>query len=399
MPLLFYWMQLIDLWEMKSWMNKHWTQWTITLGLSLIAMILSYLCTNMNVPISGEKSVLRYWCAFTDWVTSGKESDLSDDVVFINVANDKQLVDITDEFGIPTGNAVVTDREKLCRLLEIINASGDYKYVMLDVIFEDGYQTEADSSLFELIGRMNRIVLPKHEDVTLASGVPQGKVAFSDYRTTIDENDFTKYQLFQKDGPSMPLKMYSDITGRTVKRTGLWYSDKASLARKVIFPKMYVRIDSPYRSDGQKAYLNMGSDILSYADDVDWSDLFAKKVVVIGAFSGDDIHTTYAGDLPGSLINYNVFLSLMKGQHRIPLLLILTYFIIFFVMALLLLRRDGGQHQSWAWVWAKLFLFYSVILTVVCIIVFGIWGQAHDIFITSTFFSLVDLINRQIKHS
>ena len=195
----------------------------------------------------------------------------------------------------------------------------------------------------------------------------------------------------------MPLKAYTEVTGRDVKRVLLWYADKGKLARRVMFPKMYVRMDSPYRPDGQKAYLNLGTDILDTEEEVDWSDYFKGKYIVIGSFAGDDIHTTYAGDLPGSLINYNVYLSLMKGQHRIPFVLVIVYFLIFFAMAYLLLNGGANASQSWTWVWAKLFVLYSLILTIVCIFVFMIWGQAHDIFITSTFFSIVDLVNRRIK--
>lgn len=365
--------------------------------IAVIVMVLSYISTNANISITGEKSVLKYWCSFTDWITSDREKSPDEDVVFINVANDKQLVDVADEFGIPIGNAAITDRAKLELLLRLIQSSADYQYVLLDVFFEEGYQTDADSALFSRIEDMDRIVIPKHKDGSIAYAAPVEKAAFADYNTSINENDFTKYQLFQKDGPSVPLRMYSDKTGRTVKRKGIWYADKCALSRKVVFPKMYVRVDSPYRFDGQKAYLNLGADILDYAEDQDWAAFFSGKFIVIGSFTGEDIHTTYAGDLPGCLINYNVFLSLMKGQHKIPLILIIVYFLIFFGMAYMLLKGEGGTSQPWAWVWTKLFVLYSVILTIVCIFVFIIWGQAHDIFITSTFFSVVDLAIRKMK--
>lgn len=365
--------------------------------LSVFAIIISYCSTNANFSVSGEKTVLKYWHTVTEWVISGKDKPQADDVVFINVANDKELVDVADEFGIPIGNAAITNRAKLKALLELIKASNDYQYVLLDVFFEEGYQTGADSALFSLISEMDRIVVPKHKDGELITEVPADKAAYADYSTSINENDFTKYQLFWKDGPSVPLRMYSDITGRTITRRVLWYADGNALSRKVVFPKMYVRVDSPYRYDGQKAYLNLGADVLDYADEQDWREFFTGKFIVIGSFTGEDIHTTYAGELPGGLINYNVFLSLMKGQHKIPFVLILVYFFIFFAMAYLLLRGEGGASQPWAWVWAKLFVLYSAILTIVCIFVFVIWGQAHDIFITSTFFSVVDLVNRRIK--
>lgn len=367
------------------------------LTLAVGAVILSYLSTNMNISLTGEKAVLKYWNAFTDWITAGRDRAPADVVVFINVAHDKQLVDITDDFGIPIGNAAITDRQKLSRLLDLINESGEYQYVMLDVFFESGFETEVDSALFGRIASMDRLVIPKHLDGALESECLEQKAGYADYATSINENDFTKYLLFRKGGASMPLKAYTEVTGRDVKRVLLWYADKGKLARRVMFPKMYVRMDSPYRPDGQKAYLNLGTDILDTEEEVDWSDYFKGKYIVIGSFAGDDIHTTYAGDLPGSLINYNVYLSLMKGQHRIPFVLVIVYFLIFFAMAYLLLNGGANASQSWTWVWAKLFVLYSLILTIVCIFVFMIWGQAHDIFITSTFFSIVDLVNRRIK--
>lgn len=364
--------------------------------LAIVALVISYMCTNLSFPISGEKLTLKYWNAFTDWVSSGKERLPSDDVVFINVANDKQLVEISDVFGIPIGNAAITDREKLSRLLNMIQASPTYKYVLLDIFFEEGYHTKTDSALFASIDKMERIVIARHTDRQLDPDAPVTKAAYADYYTSISETDFSKYRILYKDGPSIPLRMYSDLTGRTVRRRGLWYADGGALSRKVVFPKMFVRIDSPYRSDGQKAYLNLGTDILDYTAE-NWPEFFSDKIIVVGAFSGDDIHTTYAGDLPGSLVNYNVFLTLLKGKHKIPVSLIIVYFLIFVAMSYLLLRGGTGSTQPWAWVWAKLFALYSAILIIVCIFVFMIWGQAHDIFITSTFFSVVDLVNRRIK--
>ena len=160
---------------------------------------------------------------------------------------------------------------------------------------------------------------------------------------------------------------------------------------------MYVRIDSPYRSDGEKAWLNLGVDILDYRDDIDLGLVVRDKVVVIGAMEGDDIHSTYAGSVPGCVINYNVFKSLMKGQHNIPVGLIAIYFLIFFAMAYLILFGSHGKTKMLGWMLARQFAMYSVLLTVLCVVVFEIWGQAHDIFITSSFFSLIDIVNRKLK--
>lgn len=365
--------------------------------LAMVAMAVSYFCTNLNVAVSGERDVLKYWQFVVSLFSSNSRNQVPEDVLFINVSNDRQLVGRTDDFGIPIGNAAITDRQKLCELLTLIKSAGNYKYVLLDVFFEEGYQSDYDSTLFNTIVSMDNIVIPRHIDGTLAKQSLEQKAAFADYTTTLKEDNIAKYPLLDKKGTSgsMPLKMYSDLTGRTVRKHGMLYVDRSALSRRVVFPRMYVLIDAPFNTDGEKTYLNMGTDILDYRDQIVWKDVLKDKVIVIGSLADDDIHLTYAGNVPGCVINYNVFSSLMRGQHRIPLALILVYFLIFLAMSFVLLNGEPKEKQPMAWVWAKLFVLYSAILTIVCITVFMIWGQAHDVFITSTMFSILDTCHKQ----
>ncbi len=366
--------------------------------LATLAMAVSYFSTNLNVAVSGEREVLKYWSFVSNLFPTNSKNTVPDEVLFINISSDRQLVDRTDEYGIPVGNVAITDRKKLDELLTLIKSAGNYRYVLLDVFFEEGYRSDSDSSLFRNIASMDRVVIPRHVDGKLADSLLMLKSAYSDYTTSLNEDNITKYPLLDREGKeySIPLKMYSDLTGRTLRRLGPLYMEKAALSRRAVFPKMYVQIDSPTNADGEKTYLNMGSDILDYRDQIDWSGVLKDKIVVIGSFTDDDIHLTYAGDLPGCVINYNVFTSLMRGQHKIPLVLILVYFLIFFAMSYLLLHGVSGTAQSWGWVWAKLFVLYSIVLTIVCIVVFTVWGQAHDIFITSTLFSMIDTFHKKI---
>ena len=368
----------------------------IALVLALLALLVSYISTNLSVSISGEKEVLKYWNAISSIFSKKARNVVPDDVVFINVSSDRQLVDISDEFGIPIGNAPITDRQKLYDLLSLLQSDGSYAYVMLDVFFEDGYATEEDSLLFNLISSMERIVIPQHADGVLLNPLLKEKAAYSDYSTNLREDNFVKYPLLDRTGtyPSMPLKAYTELTGRTVRKHGFLYTDKSSLSRRVVFPKMTIVIDSPVGPKGEKTYLNLGTDILDNRDDIDWEN----RTLVIGSFTGDDIHQTYAGLIPGCVINYNVLASLLRGQHKIPFGLILVYFLIFFTMSILLLNGKTGGEQSWAWLWAKLFVLYSIVLTIVCIVVFMIWGQAHDVFITSTLFSIIDTCKRWVTN-
>lgn len=86
----------------------------------------------MNISLTGEKAVLEYLNAFIDWITVCRGKTPADNMVFINVPHDKQLVDVADDFDFPIGNAAVTDRQKLARLFEFINESGAHQYMMSD---------------------------------------------------------------------------------------------------------------------------------------------------------------------------------------------------------------------------------------------------------------------------
>lgn len=395
-------------------MKKKSILWAVLLA--LLAMLFSYVSTNITMTFFGERDTLKFWNAFKTFViqklenaniVKHSEGYIPDNVLFIDVSGDNQLIDIKDDYGIPVGNSVITDRNKLLELLARLKSSGDYAYVMMDVFFEEGYATDVDSALFGLIASMDKIVIPCHSNGQLASTVLEEKAAYASYDSNLYEDDFSKYPIWEKSGLSMPLKMYSDLTGRSVTRHGFLYLEGAYVSRRSVFPKMYVQIEKNTRgrsdSNGpegskshEKPFLSLGADILAYDPEV--VD-FENKIVVIGNFE-TDIHRSYAGEIPGAVINYNVYESLRRGQHRIPYVLILIYFLLFFTMSFFLLNGTTGENQPSGWVWAKLFVIYSVILTIVCIFVFEIWGQAHDIFITSTLFSIVDTcykLNRKNK--
>lgn len=168
--------------------------------LAWLAMAVSYFCTNLNVAVSGERDVLKYWQFVVSLFSNNSRNQVPEDVLFINVSNDRQLVDRTDVFGIPVGNTAITDRQKLDDLLNLIKSSGGYKYVLLDVFFEKGYQSDYDSSLFNTIVSMENIVIPRHVDGTLADPSLEQKAAYADYSTTLKEDNIAKYPLLDKIG-------------------------------------------------------------------------------------------------------------------------------------------------------------------------------------------------------
>lgn len=98
--------------------------------LAWLAMAVSYFCTNLNVAVSGERDVLKYWQFVVSLFSNNSRNQVPEDVLFINVSNDRQLVDRTDDFGIPIGNAAITDRQKIGDLLMLIKSEGRYNLLL-----------------------------------------------------------------------------------------------------------------------------------------------------------------------------------------------------------------------------------------------------------------------------
>ena len=71
---------------------------------------------------------------------NSRETPPSKEYALINVSYDLSLIDRYDEFGFPVGNQVITDREKLQNLFQIINSSsGKPNYILCDIEFLEPY--------------------------------------------------------------------------------------------------------------------------------------------------------------------------------------------------------------------------------------------------------------------
>ena len=117
-----------------------------------------------------------------------------DSTLFINVSYDKQLAEHRDSIGEPIGTTDVTDRAKLLELLQLAKETNTYKYLILDVRFEDGNYQESDDTLFQQITDMDRIVVATHKDIKTPTNFPKEKSALADYYSTITATNFERYE-------------------------------------------------------------------------------------------------------------------------------------------------------------------------------------------------------------
>ena len=328
----------------------------VSVIVSLAVLLLNYIVGNTSIPLPNEMSILQGWDKFVSVNGTIKDS-IPDEIMLIDVAYDKELVDY-EEDGFYVGKDFITDRNKLFQFLSLVKEAGNYKYVMLDVIFEEGYKTPYDSALFHLIAQMDRIVIATHEDTNLQDSILLSKAANADYTTTWKETNFSRFQYLHEDQASIPLQMYRELEKKDIRKFGFLYFSNNWLCRNAITLKMPYRITSDLSDEGERKKFNvvrMGSDLLDSTSVTTLADEIEGRILVIGDFK-HDIHETYAGIQPGSLINLNAYYALKRGDHSLfgqyggTLCFYLLIACLYFCMSILYLSNfkiEKFVHKKW----------------------------------------------------
>ena len=200
------------------------------------------------------------------------------------------------------------------------------------------------------------------------------------------------------------------MTGRSIHKHWFVYTDGWRLVRKSVVLTFDINAKSAYNEEGEKVWYYLGADILENEKErgllYEMPELTKDKYIAIGAFQGDDTHSTYIGSVSGTLINLNAYFSLLHNHHVVSITLILVMFCTFFVLAYLTLTRQDlreladtmTQKQSYRWRTRMMTLSalcswigYSLFLTILCILTYVFLGEVYEIFITSTMFYLLSL--------
>ena len=390
-------------------MHKHKkVTWSVVIAIGFL--LFSYCITNLNFPISGEKALLYRFELVRNYLFP-RENTVNDSILLIDVSFDKTSVKATDEYGMPIGDIQITDRQKLLELLQELKRRNDYKYILLDVFFGQKGKTPQDSALYATICSMPRIVIPCHSDEALADSSLREKAGLADYTSTYKVSGFSKYPYMSDEGKSLPLKMYEDMTGRSIHKHWFVYTDGWRLVRKSIVLTFDVNANSAYNDEGEKVWYYLGADVLGNEEErgllYELPVLTRDKYIAIGASHGDDSHHTYIGSVCGTLINLNAYFSLLHNHHVVSITLVLILFCAFFVLTYLTLTRQDlrgladamTKKQNYRWRTRMITLSalcswigYSLFLTTLCILTYVFLGEVYEIFVTSTMFYLLSLV-------
>ena len=184
----------------------------ISAGFSLVIIVFTYLFGNTRHSLPGDNAALTE-IYYAGKFLGNKIENVPDSLLLVNVCYDKQLVGFEEE-GMPVGDVVITDREKLLRFLTIAKEADNYRYIYLDINFEEGYDSPSDSALFETIKSMDRIVIPNHSGIRMKDSTLFAKSANADYSITWKVRVFSRFQYLRNDTVvTVPLKIYSERIG------------------------------------------------------------------------------------------------------------------------------------------------------------------------------------------
>ena len=369
----------------------------VSVILSIGIILASYFIGNSDLPMPDEMKVLRTFDSFMKF--SGQyEDNVPDSILLVNVCYDKQLVDYS-VHDIPVGQYVITDREKLLQFLTAAYEADNYRYIMMDVFFEQNIQSPQDSALFATIRKMNRIVIANHTDSYLSDSLLKQKSAYADYTVTWKVTKFAHFQ-FMREGnePTMPLRIYEDLTGKTIKQWGPFYYSDGKLCKNAVTLKLPIRVAEDYSLEApnilEKRYEFLGADILAHDSIFPISMQLEDKLVIIGDFM-TDVHDTYLGPQPGSLICVNAYNALQQGDHYYNwgwafVQFIVYIIIIYFLMSKLTLGRILPNVYL-----RMLFHFLSVptILLIVALIAYATTEYVYNMYIPTFLYWLYQIIN------
>lgn len=363
----------------------------------LIIGILCYIDGDIRYAFSGDASIYSSLFKRSMLFTGYSNVDIPDSVLLIDVSYDQELVPAVNSYGDTIGTCCITDRNKIVKFLTAAKHYGGYKKIMVDIRLEKVFKTPYDKALTSLLLNMPNVYYPCHRDRQLISPELEKKAYYSDYGNTLFETSFIKYEYKQKNKESIPLAM----TGFDSYDLGPLHFVNHHLSYNCQMIPMIINPSLNYNDD-DTWNVKLGSDLLS--DTTLIEDMIRNRIVVIGNME-TDVHTTYAGSIPGSIINLNAYIALQHGLNNTNLIICLLWGIIYFILSFLTI--EGREWYSYISFFKKLksdiaifllsFVGFSIVVTLTAIAIFLVKGYMSSIFIPSTYFACISIFIKYKK--
>ncbi|MCC8118260.1 MAG: CHASE2 domain-containing protein [Bacteroidales bacterium] len=307
-------------------------------SISAFFLLLAFLImSNLSIGGYGEYEMLKKGYVIASWLGI-KDNEHPEDALMVSISYDRQWIDIHDEYDFPIGQIDITDRGKLRNFLEVLDSLGTYKGILLDVRFEKDKKTVEDARLFSLIAKMPRIVIPNHDGIEIADESLLTSTGMADYTTTLSQTDFVKYPIINGGRPSIAWMMESFRDSLKFPVIfGLAFSE-GHIMRTSLVPYLHISDVNNYAQDKvTKQIYYLGADLLENPEIIE--SLVKDRMIYIGDFTKEDIHSTYRGDMAGVVILANVVENLLQQKHLYSWWFIILLYLLLWGLSYIAIRK------------------------------------------------------------
>lgn len=280
-------------------------------SLALLFLHLVYFNLSWSFPLEYEMMMMMNK---TESFLGGHGRFDKKDYLFINTGYDQKIIKTETEYS-DTGTIAIADRQLLSQFFEKIAASGNqHKYILCDLLFD--LPSPDDTAFISSINRVNKIIIPieydkkSHQFKKLVVNV---KAAQADYISY--EGSVSKVRLFAKESKTktLPLAMYESCDSIHTKVTGWGMFYKSSYIPESIYPRYF--FDRKTMKDHELRLKNV-IDMLTINEKLFYESALKGKIIIIGDFNKDN-HSTFIGQMPGSLVLFNTYLTLEAGYQKL----------------------------------------------------------------------------------
>lgn len=304
--------------------------WSFSLLNAVFMLFFTYYWLSQPYTF-GDEAFLIKWSSLTKKKLLGIDPEPSaDELLFINVADNKTTINAPSEFYDKSGYArkVITDRQHLVQFFELLNRYGDeIQLVLCDILFED--TTRYDAALeyeFQKLG--DKLLVISHLKNGTEYIKPTLNVNYAPATYTATQGLFLKYPLILEDSlKTVPLVMYEKLNQARFRNKKWYYTLNGKLSLPA--PIVDFKVDSTdFRPSFDVKANNFAmypmSTILESSDtnylgmpEAELAQYFkGKKIILIADFQSD-VHNTSFGKMPGILLIYNAYLTLVGKQNVI----------------------------------------------------------------------------------
>ena len=296
----------------------------------------------LSLPYTfGDEAFLIKWSSLTKKTLFGIDPKPSpEEVLFVNVSKNKTTINTKNEFDeiSPYHRKVITDRKQLAEFFALLNHyEADVRFVLCDVLFEDS--TQYDTILNKEFVKLNKKLLGVSHLTKKGDYIrPVIQIPYASATYNATQGLFLKFPMLIRDSlKTVPLVMYERLNEARFRKRGAFYRVNRQLSLPAPIVDFKVRnpdfrigdvnltdygVNEDKKGDTTALFTvwEMGTILQMQKDSIlneaELGAFFKNKIILIGDFK-DDIHTTPFGKMPGLLLIYNAYLTLVAKQNLV----------------------------------------------------------------------------------